>query len=94
MLDGGLFDEVELAIERGASKTARQAIGFKEAEAVLGGELSREQAADQIKRKHRNYVKRQLTWMRKLSGVVVIDRTDLSAREAADELLERLVSLS
>jgi tRNA dimethylallyltransferase len=92
MLAGGLVDEVELAIERGASKTARKAIGFKEAEGVLGGELSLDEAADQIKRRHRQYVRRQLTWMRKLPGVELIDRTALTAPEAAASILQRLAA--
>jgi tRNA dimethylallyltransferase len=90
MLGGGLVQEVEAAIERGASKTVRKAIGFKEAEAVLSGELSLDEAADQIKRRHRQYVKRQLTWMRKLPGVEVIDRTAVSAAQAAEGILQRL----
>jgi tRNA dimethylallyltransferase len=90
MVAGGLVDEVELALQRGVSKTARKAIGFKEAEAVLGGELSRDQAADQIKRRHRQYVRRQLTWMRKLPGVELVDRTTLSAGDAAASILQRL----
>ena len=90
MLGRGLVDEVELALERGASRTSRKAIGFKEAQAVLNGELSREQAADQIKRRHRHYVRRQLTWMRKIPGVDLVDRTTLSAAEAAASILHRL----
>jgi tRNA dimethylallyltransferase len=90
MLGAGLVQEVEAVIERGASKTARKAIGFKEAEAVLSGELSLDEAADQIKRRHRQYVKRQLTWMRKLPGVEFIDRTAVSAAEAAESILQRL----
>jgi tRNA dimethylallyltransferase len=90
MLATGLVEEVELAIERGASRTARKAIGFKEAEAFLAGELTVEQAADRIKRRHRQYVRRQLTWMRKLSGVALLDRTELSAADAAASMLQRL----
>jgi tRNA dimethylallyltransferase len=90
MLAGGLVEEVELAIERGASKTARKAIGFKEAEGVLSGELGLDEAADQIKRRHRQYVRRQLTWMRKLPGVELIDRTAIGAAEAAAGILQRL----
>ena len=91
MLAGGLVDEVELAIERGASKTARKAIGFREAEAVLNGELSLEEAAEQIKRRHRQYVRRQLTWMRKLPGVELMDRDRASVpRDAAAGILQRL----
>jgi tRNA dimethylallyltransferase len=90
MLDAGMVDEVELALERGASKTARKAIGFAEAEGVLNGELDLAGAAERIKRRHRRYVRRQLTWMRKLAGVELIDRTALSARETAAVILQRL----
>ena len=90
MLAAGLVEEVEIAIERGASKTARKAIGFREAEAVLEGSVSREEAAQQIKRRHRQYARRQLTWMRKLSGVTLLDRTKLGAAEAAASMLHRL----
>jgi tRNA dimethylallyltransferase len=90
MLEEGLVEEVELAIERGASKTACKAIGFREAEGVLSGAISREEAAEQIKRRHRQYVRRQLTWMRKLPNVELVDRTTASAAEAAAVILQRL----
>lgn len=86
----GFAGEVEAALERGVSRTARKAIGFKEAEAVLNGEISREMAAEQIKRRHHQYARRQLTWMRKLAGVELIDRTNLDARQAATSMLQRL----
>jgi tRNA dimethylallyltransferase len=39
-----------------------------------------------MKRRTRNYARRQLTWMRKLAGVTVIDRTDRPAQAVADEI--------
>jgi tRNA dimethylallyltransferase len=90
MLDSGAIADVELALERGASKTARKAIGFKEIEGLLAGELDRDAAAERIERRQRQYVRRQNTWMRKLTGVESIDRTGLSAREVAVGILDRL----
>jgi tRNA dimethylallyltransferase len=90
MLDSGAIADVEVALERGASKTARKAIGFKEIEGLLAGELDRDAAAERIERRQRQYVRRQTTWMRKLTGVESIDRTGLSAREAAVGILDRL----
>jgi tRNA dimethylallyltransferase len=90
MIAAGMLDEVELALERGASRTARKAIGFAEAEAVLRGEIDLAHAAERIKRRHRSYVRRQLTWMRKLAGIELVDRTGLSAAEAAAVILQRL----
>jgi tRNA dimethylallyltransferase len=90
MLEDGLVAEVERALERGASPTARKAIGFREAEAHLAGEISVEEAAERIERRHRQYAKRQMTWLRKLPGAQLIDRTGLSEAEAAAALVERL----
>jgi tRNA dimethylallyltransferase len=93
MLEDGAVQEVERAIERRASPTARKAIGFRDIEAHLEGTTSLEEAADRIKRRQRQYVKRQLTWMRKLSGVSLVDRTHMSAAETASNLLDRLPAL-
>jgi tRNA dimethylallyltransferase len=67
----------------GASETARKALGFEE---LLAGDT------EAMKRRTRNYAKRQLTWMRKLAGVHVIDVTardpDEIAHEIAHEILD------
>ena len=44
-----------------------------------------------LERRHLSYVKRQLTWMRKLAGVEVIDVTGRSDDDVAAEV-ERLAS--
>ncbi len=90
MLSAGAVGEVERAIELGASPTARKAIGFRELAAHLSGELDLARAREMIERSHRRYVKRQLTWMRKLAGVEVIDRTTLDAGQTAAEIARRL----
>jgi len=87
MLAGGAVEEVERALERGASRTARKALGFKEVAAHLAGEASLEEVRERIERGHRAYVRRQLTWMRKLAGVETIDRTGMPAREVAQRIL-------
>ena len=58
---------------------ARQALGFQE---LLAGDV------DTMKRRTRNYARRQLTWMRKLAGVGLIDVTDRAAADVAEEILE------
>ena len=88
MLAGGAIEEVELALERGASRTARKALGFKEIAAHLQGDLSLEETRERIERGHIAYVKRQLTWMKKLAGVAVIDRT--GPRPTAAEAAARI----
>jgi tRNA dimethylallyltransferase len=85
--------EVEAALERGASRTARKALGFRELSAHLAGELELGEARAHVERRHLAYAKRQLTWMRKLAGVDVIDRTEMTAAECARVVVERADSL-
>ena len=87
MLAGGAIDEVEQALERGASRTARKALGFKEIEAHLHGDLGLDETRERIERGHIAYVKRQLTWMRKLAGVEVIDCTSVPPADVAKRIL-------
>jgi tRNA dimethylallyltransferase len=93
MLDREALSEVETALERGASRTARKAMGFKETAAYLAGEIDLPEARALLERRHLAYAKRQLTWMRKLANVETIDRTGLSARDTAEALVERLDTL-
>jgi tRNA dimethylallyltransferase len=93
MLEPAVVGEVESALERGASRTARKAMGFREIAAHLAGELELSEAHTEIERRHLAYVKRQLTWLRKLEGLETIDRTGLDARATAEAVVERLDSL-
>jgi tRNA dimethylallyltransferase len=87
------LSEVETAIERGAGRTARKAMGFRELAAHLEGEIDLGEARELVERRHTSYVKRQLTWMRKLAGVETVDRTELSPRDTAAAIVRRLDSL-
>jgi tRNA dimethylallyltransferase len=78
MLALGAREQVTSAHAAGASVTARKALGFDE---LLAGDV------DAMKRHTRNYARRQLTWMRKLAGVQPLDLTDLSAEQAAEQIL-------
>jgi tRNA dimethylallyltransferase len=82
MLAAGVEAEVHSAAEAGASRTAQAALGFRE---LLRGD------ADAVKRSHRAYAKRQLTWMRKMPGIRLIDRsgrTDLDIARQVVGMLE------
>jgi tRNA dimethylallyltransferase len=79
MLACGVSEEVRGANASGASETARRALGFAE---LLAGDI------DAMKRRTRNYARRQLTWMRKLAGVRVIDVTGRDPAAVAAEILD------
>ncbi len=74
-------DEVRAADAAGASATARKALGFDE---LLTGDV------EAMKRRARQYARRQLTWMRKMAGVQMLDVTD-SAPGAAAEVVAKLL---
>lgn len=71
MLATGAIDEVA-ALPKGA-RTARQAIGVKEIEAFLAGEMTREECEERITISTRQYAKRQRNWFRRESWLKSID---------------------
>jgi tRNA dimethylallyltransferase len=79
ILAAGAAEEVRRAQAAGASKTARKALGFEE---LLQGD------AELMKRRTRNYAKRQLTWMRKLAGVRMFDLGGGGPASVAREILD------
>jgi tRNA dimethylallyltransferase len=81
MAAAGAADEVRRVDAAGASRTARAALGFDE---LLRGDV------DAMKRRTRNYARRQLTWMRRLPAVHAIDLTGRTAGEAAETVLRLL----
>lgn len=81
MLAAGARDEVSRAAEAGASRTVRAALGFRE---VLVGDV------EAVKRAHRAYARRQLTWMRRMPGVRLIDRGGRADSDVAREMVGML----
>ena len=90
MIEAGAAEEARSALEAGPSRTARAALGFEELVSDIDAAPSRE-AIDQMKAAHRAYARRQLTWMRRMEGVTLIDRTELDV-EATAEQIARLLS--
>jgi tRNA dimethylallyltransferase len=83
MVAAGAADEVRQADRSGASRTARSALGFEE---LLNDD------AEAMKRRTRNYAKRQLSWMRRLRGVHELDLTDAAPESAAAEIAHILAA--
>jgi tRNA dimethylallyltransferase len=81
MVASAAADEARRAAGSGASRTARAALGFEE---LLNGNPRA------MKRAHRQYARRQLTWMRRMEDVVVVDRTGRDDADVASEIVELL----
>lgn len=76
---GGAAEEARRADVLGPGRTARKALGFDE---LLAGDV------EEMKKRSRNYARRQLTWMRKIPNLHPIDRTGLGDEEVAAQMLQ------
>ena len=93
MIDEGLIDEVKSLVAKGVKKgmTAMDGIGYKELLDYLDGNGSLEDAVELIKKKSRNYAKRQLTWFRREKEVIWLDKTVYTSEDMLlDEILSTL----
>lgn len=86
MLERGLLAEAETFFQRcqGEEKipTAAQAIGYKELFPYFRGEVSLEEAAENIKRESRRYAKRQITWFKREEQTEFLYVDDYPDRES------------
>ncbi len=99
MFASGLVEEVRgLLREGGLSRTAAQALGYREVVGHLDTGVSLEETIDKVKRRSRNYAKRQLTWFRRIPELLWIemdasgdpDRYRATALTIRDHLVKEL----
>jgi len=94
MLASGLVEEVRALASAGLSRTARQALGYKEVLSHLDSGKPLGETISEIKRRSRRYAKRQLTWFRRLPGLrwIRLEEEELYRRppEAWKRVLECL----
>jgi tRNA dimethylallyltransferase len=65
MFEGGLVEETRELLGRYGPVKALDSLGYRQALAVLRGDLDVEDAAKAAQQGHRNYAKRQMTWFRR-----------------------------
>lgn len=89
MVQEGLFDEVKALIDRGLNNKnqAMKAIGYKEIYQYFLGHTSYEETIDLIKRNSRRYAKRQLTWFRRYENGFWVNLSNMSQRDALDQII-------
>jgi tRNA dimethylallyltransferase len=91
MIAAGAAEEARAALEAGPSRTARAALGFDQLVSDIDAAPSAE-AIESIKTAHRSYARRQITWMRRMEGVTLIDRADRDDGDVAAEIADMLGS--
>ena len=97
MMTEGLYAEVEALVGNGylsPDTTAAQAIGYKEILRSVRGEISVNDAIEDIKQASRNYAKRQLTWFRHNGSATAVCVDDGSgAMLPSHEISERVTEI-
>ena len=90
MLENGLLDEALKAYNAANSGGAVQAIGHKEFFDFFSGEITLDEATDNLKRATRRYAKRQLTWFNREERInwIYADCQDDTVKEAL-RIIER-----
>lgn len=93
MVKDGLFEEVRGLIEEGLTEemTSMKGLGYRELFPYFRGEISREQAVEQIKTDTRHFAKRQLTWFRREPDAVWIDTSAFDYNQ--DAILEEMLRI-
>lgn len=89
MLEDGLLNEAKNFANM--SFTAKQAIGHKEFVPYLNGEISYDQAVENIKRETRRLAKRQLTWFRRNQNINWLYADECDIKTEAELLIERRI---
>ncbi|MDB5385710.1 MAG: miaA [Planctomycetaceae bacterium] len=89
MFDAGLVAEVTAlrSLPEGLSRTAGQALGYKEVLEYLEGRISLSDSLELIQTRSRQFAKRQHTWFRNLPECRAVS---ITGQESAGELAERL----
>lgn len=84
MFRDGLVEETRALLER-FPRTARPfgSIGYREAVAVIVGQMTETEAIAETKRRTRAYAKRQMTWLRSERNVHWLDASDREQMAAA-----------
>jgi len=92
MIENGLVAEVQLLAEAGLSRTAAQALGYKEMLAAFDGAMSEDEAIAQIITRTRRFAVRQERWFRRDPRVRWIDVEHDAVAEAAPVVIEALTT--
>lgn len=86
MMKDGFLDEVKKLFKKYDHNTAMQAAGYKQLIGFLEGEMSIETAVEKTKQVHRNYAKRQMTWLKKNKDIVWVSNS-----KQAEEIIKKFL---
>lgn len=93
MMKSGLVEEVQKLKDMGCHRemTSMQGLGYKEILSFLDGEIPLDEAVRILKRDTRHFAKRQLTWFRRESDVIWVDKDKFAFED--EKILEYMLSV-
>ncbi|WP_297445958.1 tRNA (adenosine(37)-N6)-dimethylallyltransferase MiaA [Desulfurobacterium sp.] len=80
-IERGLIEEAKKLLSYGKDITAFQALGYKEMLPYIEGKVSLEEAVRNLKRRTRQFAKRQFTWFKKEKGFKWINLSEVQEEE-------------
>lgn len=86
MLEAGLLEEAKEFFKLNPSKTAFNAIGYKELKPFIDGSLSFDECVENLKRETRRYAKRQITWFKRNKNINWVLADTLSKEEMLESV--------
>lgn len=90
MLEEGLLEEARAVLQR-ESKTASQAIGYKEFIPYFNNTETLESCVEKVKQESRRYAKRQLTWFRRDKAINWFFRDEYESLEEYEKKIKLVV---
>ncbi len=89
MIKKGLVDEVEMLYNNfNLSKTACQALGYKEIIGYIEGKYDKKEAIRQIKKNTRNFAKRQLSYFKRDDDIRWFNLTKMNYRVVEEKIVK------
>ena len=93
MIGAGLVDEVRSLKARGLTENnvSMKGLGYKELFPYLDGKCTLSEAVEIIKRDTRHFAKRQITWFKRESGIIWINKNEFDYED--DAILNYMLAL-
>ncbi|GFI61229.1 tRNA dimethylallyltransferase [Clostridiales bacterium] len=92
MIENGLEAEVRRLVSMGYSRelVSMQGLGYKEFFPYFDGEITFEEAVDDIKKYTRHFAKRQLTWFKRQNDGIWLDKS-ANVKDTKTDLLDEIL---
>ncbi|MCQ2547868.1 MAG: tRNA (adenosine(37)-N6)-dimethylallyltransferase MiaA [Clostridia bacterium] len=90
LVEQGLFDEVKNLMDSGLSydDISMKGIGYKEVISFYNGQVSKDEAIDNIKKNTRHFAKRQITWFKRYKDMKWFNLSDYdNEQDALSEII-------